>query len=167
MRIVLAALVLLATVLTVVVAGSADAARHPRFTRCVASTDTQIGVGLAEFVGHCNGKKTKLRIYPFKVTGKVGGVVVDFKRTGVRFNGRIGKAHGMFVFRNHSITGSYARHRVHLTLRPTAIWGRIGSLRVGCTIRALAPLGERITCTGKQGGAGVLMPYMALLYAAP
>lgn len=167
MRIVLGALVLLAVVLTVTVAGAADAARHPRFTRCVATTDTQIAVGLAEFVGHCNGKKTKLRILPFKVTGKVGGVAVNFKRNGVRFSGTIGKAHGMFVFHNHSITGSFARHRVRLTLRSTAIWGRIGSLRVGCTVKALTPLGERIVCTGKQGGAGVMVPYLALLYAAP
>src|SRR5882672_5512676 len=153
--------VLLAVVTTAVVVASAPATTHPRLTRCVAATHSQSGAGLALFTGTCNGKKTKLKIFPFKVTGKVGGVSVKFKRDGSRFSGTIGKAYGTFVFHNRGITGTFARHRVRFTARRTAVWGRIGTLRIGCTVKALDPLGERIVCSGRQGGAAVLIPYLA------
>jgi hypothetical protein len=166
MRSVLALLVLPAVALTIVVAGPANAGAHPRLTHCTATADSISGAGVALFVGTCNGKKTKLRILPFKVTGKVGGLPVKFKREGARFSGTVGKAYGTFVFRGHSITGSFARHPLRFTVHRTALWGHIGTLRVGCTVKPLAPLGERIACTGKQGGAAVLVPELALLYAA-
>jgi hypothetical protein len=166
MRLVLAGLVLVAIALTVSMTGAAHASAHPRFTRCIATTDTQSGSGIATFSGNCNGTKSNLRVLPFSVTGKVGGVAVKFERTGAQFSGTVGKAHGTFVFGNRAITGSFAGHRIRLTVHRTAVWGRIGSLRVGCAVAALSPLGERISCTGKEGGAGVLVPYLALLYTA-
>jgi hypothetical protein len=167
MRIVLAGLVVAAIVLMVSVTGAAHAAAHPRFARCIATTDTQGGAGLAAFVGNCDGAKSKLRVLPFKVTGKIGGLPVKFKRDGIHFSGTVGKAYGTFVLHDRAITGTFARHRVRLTAHRTAVWGRIGTLRIGCTVAALSPLGERISCTGKHGGAGILVPYLALLYAAP
>src|SRR5437763_17105452 len=105
----------LAVVATAVVVASALATTHPRLTHCVAATNTQSGAGLALFTGTCNGKKTKLKIFPFKVTGRVGGVPVKFKREGSRFSGTIGKAYGTFVFHNRGITGTFERHRVRFT----------------------------------------------------
>jgi len=142
--------------------------KHARLTHCVAATHVQASIGLALFKGTCNGSKSNFKVQSHDITGRVGGLWVNFTRTGPSLVGKLGGRNSKLTFRGRTITGHYGPHRVKMTVRDRfTVAGRVGPMRVLCTVTPLLPLGERITCTGRRGGAGVLVPYLALLYAAP
>ena len=158
---------LLGLVATSAVASSARAATRPRLTRCTATTLTQGGAGDALFIGTCNGSSSSLKVDPFSVIGRVGGLAAKFKRSGSSFSGKLGPVHASFSYDGATITGRFGRSAVKFATRGSTISGRVGAVHVACSVSLLVPLGERITCTGSHGDAQVLVPYLALLYAAP
>ena len=143
-------------------------AKPKRLTHCVATTHVQGAAGLAGFTGTCNGSKTRFKVQLDDVSGSIGGLWVKFTRTGASLAGTLGGRKSKLTFRGRLIAGYYGPHHVKFTVRdPFTVVGRVGSRRVLCKVAVLRPLGERITCTGSRGGASVLVPYLALLYAAP
>ncbi|MFL5929065.1 MAG: hypothetical protein ACJ77E_19215 [Gaiellaceae bacterium] len=140
-----------------------------RLTHCVAVTHVQGQVGLALFKGTCNGAKSSVKVQLLDVTGRLGGLLVSFKRSGATLHGKLGTRNSRLTYRGRTFRGNYGPHRVKFTVGQDqlTVAGRVGAMRVLCTVKALIPLGERITCTGRRGGAAVLFPYLALLYAAP
>jgi len=147
---------------------SAHTAKRTRLTVCTAVTYVQASKGQALFRGACNGAKSAVRVDPFSVTGKVGGLGLHFKRSGLTLTGRLGERKARFTYRGRTFRGRYGPHPVKFTVLADRyhVAGRVGSMRVRCTVAPLTPLGERITCKGKRGGAAVLIPFLTLLYAA-
>jgi len=148
--------------------GSSPNARHPRLTTCTAITHTQIAVGLALFRGTCNGSKSSLKVVSKKITGRIGGLYVSFQRSGTTLSGKLGGRNARLVWQGRTFKGHYGPHGVKFTvLDRFTVNGHVGPMRVKCKVTPLTPLGERITCKGRRGGAGVLMPWLAQVYAAP
>src|SRR5262249_32056052 len=147
---------------------SAKTGKRSRLTVCTAVTYVQGSKGQALFRGTCNGAKSAVLVDPFKVTGKVGGLGLHFKRRGMTLTGRLGERKARLTYRGRTFRGHYGPHAVKVTVLPDrfTVAGRVGTMHVRCKVAALTPLGERITCKGKRGGAAVLMPFLALLYAA-
>ena len=147
---------------------SAQTGKRSRLTVCTAATHVQGAKGIALFRGTCNGAKSAVKVDPFSVTGKVGGLGLHFKRSGLTLTGRLGERNARFTYRGRTFKGHYGPHAVKFTVLQDrfTVAGRVGSMHVRCTVEPLSPLGERITCKGKRGGAAVLVPFLALLYAA-
>jgi hypothetical protein len=142
--------------------------RHPRLTNCTAVTHTQLAVGIALFKGTCNGSKSSLKVVSHKITGRIGGLFATFERNGATLSGRLGGRNARLVFQGRTFKGHYGPHSVKFFVRDRfTVGGHVGTMKVACSVTPLSPLGERITCKGRRGGAGVLAPYLAQLYAAP
>ena len=147
----------------------AQTAKRSRLTVCTAVTRVQAQKGVALFRGTCNGaSKSAVKADPYKVTGKVGGLGLHFKRSGLTLTGRLGERNARFTYRGRTFRGHYGPHAVKFTVGGDrfTVAGRVGPMRVVCTVKPLLPLGERITCKGRRGGAAVMFPFLALLYAA-
>jgi hypothetical protein len=143
-------------------------AKPARLTSCTAATHVQGGAGLAVFKGGCNGSKSTLKVQARTITGRVGGLYTSFERSGRTLSGKLGARNARMSFDARGFTGHYGPHAVRFTVRDRfTLAGHVGPMRVTCSVTPLLPLGERITCKGRRGGAGVLVPYLALLYAAP
>src|SRR4029077_1522937 len=150
-------------------AGSALASStaRPRLTKCYATTLIQAGRGTALFKGNCNGKDTTLKADPGSVKGRVGGLTTMLRGRGVAYAGRIGRTSVSLNLHGATITGRYGAGRVKFAIVGYKVTGHVGALRVACSVKLLSPLGELISCSGARGGAQVLVPLMAKLYAAP
>jgi hypothetical protein len=149
-------------------AGSSPNSKHPRLTSCTAITHAQIAVGQALFRGTCNGSKSSFKVVSKKITGRIGGLYATFQRSGTTLSGKLGGRNARLVWHGRTFKGHYGPHGVKFTvLDPFTVNGHVGPMRVKCKVTALSPLGERITCTGRRGGAGVMLPYLAQVYAAP
>jgi hypothetical protein len=165
----LTSILVLGLVVPAALGATGGRAKPARLTNCTAATHVQVGRGQALFKGTCNGgSKSRLKVLPNKITGRVGGLLATFERSGQTLSGKLGPRSSRLTFRGRGFTGRYGPHSVKFTVRdPFTVVGHVGPMRVSCSIVELLPLGERITCKGRRGGAGVLVPYLALLYAAP
>ncbi|NUR77955.1 MAG: hypothetical protein HOQ28_16915 [Thermoleophilia bacterium] len=145
---------------------SSAGATQPRLTRCAAETLYEGGRGRAVFTGSCNGSATTLNITPGTVVGHVGGLYTKLHGDGVTFTGRIGTSNVSVTMSGGGITGRYGGRATRFSILGT-LSGRIGRARVACSISLLNPLGEQIGCKAPRGGAEMMIPLLALMYAAP
>lgn len=156
----------LTALLALAVVPAASTAAPSKAAPCKISTREQGGSGRATFNGTCNRLDYSLKIGPFSISGKLGRQLVSFKRTGETLTGKIGSTRTRLSYhQNATITGQFGKTPVHLDVFRAAVNGRIGKQPITCTFNLLTPLGEDIACTG--GGAGAVMPFLAMLYAAP
>ena len=152
--------------LLALIAAQAASTASSRAATCIVSTNTQAGTGRAAFTGTCNRLPYSLKIDPFSISGKLGRRPVSFKRTGETITGKIGTTRSRLTYHQDArITGRYGKTAVRLDLFRAAVTGHVGTRPVTCTFLQLQPLGQKITCTG--GGSGAVMPFLAMLYAAP
>lgn len=154
----------LATLLALVAAPAGSTASS-RAAKCAVSTSVQGGRGTASFTGTCNRLPYSLKVDPYSVAGRLGRATVSFKRTGETLTGRLGTTRSHLSYKDAAITGRVGKSLVRLDVFPAAVNGRVGAQHVTCTFLFLKPLGEKITCTG--GGSEAVVPFLALLYAAP
>src|SRR5262249_48168032 len=130
-------------------------------------THLQPGAVITLFRGTCNGTKSSLNVKGYKITGRVGGLFATFQRTGATLSGKLGGRSARMVWHGRTFKGRYGPHGVKFTvLDRVTVNGHVGPMRVKCKVTPL-PIGEQITCTGRRGGAGVMLPYLAQIYAAP
>ena len=168
MKRVLTSILVIGLLVPAALAAPSGRAKPARLTSCTAATHVQGGRGQAVFKGTCNGSKSTLKVQPHTITGRVGGLYTSFERSGQTLSGKLGARQARMSFGARAFTGHYGPHAVRFTVRDRfTVAGHVGPMRVTCTVTPLLPLGERITCKGRRGGAGVLVPYLALLYAAP
>jgi hypothetical protein len=162
-----AVITLLLGLLATSAAVSSARAAQPRLTRCTALTLTEGGSGRGVFTGACNGTDTTLNITPGAVVGRVGGLSTKLHGDGTTFAGRIGRSNVAFSIGGGRIAGRYGTHALSFAMLGTAVSGRVGRAHVSCSLSLLSPLGEQISCRGLRGDAEVLVPVLAILYAAP
>jgi hypothetical protein len=156
---------LCSVLLALAIAPTASTASSQAAT-CKVSTREQGGSGRATFHGRCNRLPYSLKIDPFSVSGRLGRQTVSFKRKGETLTGKIGSTRSQLSYnQNATITGRLGKTPVHLDVFRAAVTGRVGKRPITCTFNFITPLGEDITCTG--GGAGMIVPFLAMLYAAP
>src|SRR5437868_3289138 len=157
---------LLLGLLAMAAVGSSAAGSAGR-TRCSATSLTESGRGDAIFVGACNGSATALKASPGSVVGRVGGLNASLKGGGLSYAGRIGGRKTTFSIDGSTLSGRYGSSALRFDILGNAVVGRVGSRRVSCSITALSPFGERVACRGSGGGAEILVPLLAVFYAAP
>jgi len=136
-----------------------------RAETCSVLTLAQGGRGNAMFTGTCNRGSAVLRVNPFSVTGHLGRARASFKRTGSTLAGKLGTTPSHLAYEGFSIRGTVGKSAVKLAVGGSTVSGHLGTQRVTCSLQFLSPLGEKISCTGN--GAAAIVPFLALLYAAP
>src|SRR3954471_16512100 len=125
----LGTILLVALVAPAAFGASAHAKKKPtRLTRCVAATHVQGQVGLALFKGTCNGAKSSVKVQLRDVTGRLGGLLVSFKRSGATLHGKLGTRNSRLTYRGSTFTGSYGPHHVRFTVGQDrfTVAGRVG-----------------------------------------
>src|SRR3954453_2678139 len=95
----LGTILLVALVAPAAFGASAHAKKPTRLTHCVAVTHVQGQVGLALFKGTCNGAKSSVKVQLLDVTGRLGGLLVSFKRSGATLHGKLGTRNSRLTYR--------------------------------------------------------------------
>jgi hypothetical protein len=78
--------------------------------------------------------------------------------------GRIGTWRVSYTSAGSSVFGRYGSYRTFFSFLGSSIVGRVGSARVSC-FELDSNVSVQYNCIGASGGAEVLIPYLAFLYA--
>lgn len=140
---------------------AADAA-----TSCTAQTFNEPSTGRATFTGRCRDGSTFLVAGTGSVLGRVGGLRVSFVGGSTFLAGRIGSWRTSYTSVGQQVFGRYGQYRLSFSFLSGSLVGRIGGARVSCRWFA-ASSSASFTCTGRNGGAEAMIPFLAHWWASP